>query len=617
MDYLNQNLKKMQVSNKTVYKVLIDLLSEVDKNNYRSKTKYRIIETKDCRRTIEICYNNGLEKARLNSVYNSEREAIRWSERYNSITHLTSLIMFGYGNGIIYNQIKKKLDLSARVFIYEPDRELFLFLMTNFDMSDILNDKRVTFYIEGINSENLYIDLCDEVNWSMLPTQLVCFHPMYNEIYKKSFESFELIIDQYKYALELGKNTSLYCSKEYTINIIKNLEFVKKSNYVTELIDKIDKCVPVIIVSAGPSLDKNILELKKARKKAFILATDTAVRYLVKEDVWFDAIVTIDGSKPEAYLNGEECNDKCLFVIPDSNNEILKKNNGRKIWMNGSGLLENLYCKYGLEFPKYESGGSVATAAFWIAKVLKVHTIILVGQDLAYEGENTHAGKTIDIPNIDNKNDIYVDGIYETKVKTRWDWLRYKQWFENVIVQLENNVEVIDATEGGAKIEGTKIMKLSEAIDNKCKNKFDFSAILDNIVPTFSSEKYKKIYSDMRYILYQFDTILNASDQGVKITQKVMSIIKINHVDSDKLSFYLQYIKDLQRNIQKQEIYILLDEYISADVEERIFAANRRYNDENIRLYENMKSNKILFEALIKAVKELKPFMIEVLAKSK
>ena len=55
----------------------------------------------------------------------------------------------------------------------------------------------------------------------------------------------------------------------------------------------------IILVSAGPSLNKNIMELKKAKNKAFIVATDTAVKPLLKAGIEPDLMVMVDGEKPK------------------------------------------------------------------------------------------------------------------------------------------------------------------------------------------------------------------------------------------------------------------------------------------------------------------------------
>ena len=43
--------------------------------------------------------------------------------------------------------------------------------------------------------------------------------------------------------------------------------------------------IPAILVSAGPSLDKNISELKKAQGKAFIVVVDAALRTVLRAGV--------------------------------------------------------------------------------------------------------------------------------------------------------------------------------------------------------------------------------------------------------------------------------------------------------------------------------------------
>ena len=62
----------------------------------------------------------------------------------------------------------------------------------------------------------------------------------------------------------------------------------------------------------------------------------------------------------------------------------------------------------------------------------------------------------------------------------------------------------------------------------------------------------------------------------------------------------------LKEKITDKKIYILLDEYISEDVAV-IFKKNKQiYNSEVEELLDNIKSNKILFEALINASNKLK-----------
>ncbi|MBS5364492.1 MAG: motility associated factor glycosyltransferase family protein [Clostridium sp.] len=463
----------------------------------------------------------------------------------------------------------------------------------------------VFLYVEGINSKNLFMDLCNNISWSMLSSQILCYHTGYKKLYHEKYTDFNLIIDKYKYALKISQNTSLKYAKKFSVNILKNIHFIKKSNYIGELIGKIPKNIPVIIISAGPSLEKNICELKKARNKALILATDTAVDYLQKKDIKFDAIVTIDGDKKLERIGDEACKYLPMFTIPDAKNEFLEENEGRKIWISGAGYLECLYEKFNIKFPEYIAGGSVATAAFQIAKMIGSKTIILVGQDLAYSGKITHIGNVIDGYKSDGE-DLFVEGILEDKVRTRYDWLRYLQWFESAIEQLGDDQFVIDATEGGAKIHGAVEMKLSQAIDRYCKVHFDFDDFLSELNVTFTGDKYLEICKDIANISNELEDILRYSKIGVEITQDIIETLQIKKINDIEINRNLNEIDKLKEKITDKKIYILLDEYISEDVAV-IFKKNKQiYNSEVEELLDNIKSNKILFEALINASNKLK-----------
>ena len=53
-----------------------------------------------------------------------------------------------------------------------------------------------------------------------------------------------------------------------------------------------------IVVAAGPSLNKNIKELKRAKGKAFIIAVDTALKPLLREGIIPDMFFIVDAMKP-------------------------------------------------------------------------------------------------------------------------------------------------------------------------------------------------------------------------------------------------------------------------------------------------------------------------------
>ena len=600
MDCLWNNLKYIKKKNIYLYGVLRDYNLNNDENIAR---KFEIIEARDGKKIVQILNDDRI--IRLNSLYSPEKEAKEWAYKYKDIRKITSVILYGYGDGIFFSKIKNKIKDTTYIFWYEPDIELFNFCLQHFDMTQILSYNNLFLYIEGINSDDLFMDLCGNTNWTMIPSQIVCYHTGYKKLNKEKYEHFNLLMNEYRYAIQISKNTALKYSKKFSINILKNIHFIKSSNYIGELVGKVPENIPVIIVSAGPSLQKNVCELKKAWNRALILATDTAVNYLQCNNVKFDAIVTIDGDKHMEKIGDECCKELPMFTMPDAKNKFLEENNGRKIWITGSGYLDVLYQKYGFIFPKYVAGGSVATAAFQIAKMLRSKIIILVGQDLAYSGKITHAGNAID----KYKNDaeeIYIEGVLKDRVRTRYDWLRYLQWFENAIAQFHNGEIVVNATEGGARIHGAIEMTLSKAIAEYCNKYFDFNYFLSKLDVTFKNDNYFSICNDIVAIPNEIDEILNAANCGIESVQKIIEMIKEQKIEYVELKKYLNMIDIVKEKIKSKKIYFLLDEYISEDIVEILEKNNRIYNNEIEELLESVNNDKTLFGALINAANELK-----------
>ena len=87
------------------------------------------------------------------------------------------------------------------------------------------------------------------------------------------------------------------------------------------------------------------------------------------------------------------------------------------------------------------------------------------------------------MPEIDTKNNEWVEGNYEEKVPTRTDLQVFLNWYESTIRLYKGYVKdlrVINATEGGAKIEGTEVMTLKDAIEENCRKDVDIEKCLEH-----------------------------------------------------------------------------------------------------------------------------------------
>ena len=97
-------------------------------------------------------------------------------------------------------------------------------------------------------------------------------------------------------------------------------------------------------------------------------------------------------------------------------------------------------------------------------------TVILVGQDLAYTDDKSHADGTFreTMPKENTESMIRVKGNYQDTVPTLTNLKIYLEWFADYIkgAKERGNFRVINATEGGAYIEGTELMTLKMRLMN-------------------------------------------------------------------------------------------------------------------------------------------------------
>ena len=133
----------------------------------------------------------------------------------------------------------------------------------------------------------------------------------------------------------------------------------------------------------------------------------------------------------------------------------------------------------GYGFPVLPTGGSVSSIAFAMALYFGFRKIVFMGQDLALPVEN-HI-----LPELREHLAIMINTL---RAVARWKWKEStEQCFRRIsrcgitssglkkaIRDGGDRMRVIDATEGGAKIEGAENMKMSEVVAGECPAEFDF-----------------------------------------------------------------------------------------------------------------------------------------------
>lgn len=502
--------------------------SDVEALNDEMKKEFAIVSGVESIDDRKILYAIAEDKQyQLDSMYSNTWMLEKWYEYMKDTSLKRTYLLFGLGNGMYVRKLLcelNDLDCEYTIIVYEPGVSILKTSFYEFDYTDIISNKNVTLYISGISKYSFKDFMQSVVSFST--KYGMHWHEYTN--YGRMFEEEEAIfVDAIQVAIGAVNATRLVQERfgeAYYRNTFSNVKKMVNSKSVWSLVKKIPKDIPAIIVAAGPSLSKNIGLLKQAKNKCFMIATDSAVPALLKENIIPDAYVCVDGKKNPKHFIDERIKDIPAFVTPFTSIAALKDNQTLFFLSDGN---EHI-CKYMNEekifYTMLSTGGSVANDCYSLAVLLGITNIILVGQDLAYTGGKTHASNTVrENASINTDTLTYVKAVDGGMIESSMEFVLYKTWFEN---QIKNNklINLIDATEGGAYIEGTSIMRLEDAIEQYCKKNVNISEIISCTDDVFNCEQkigFKKYIKDIPNGLKELRSLAIKSKRNYEEMQKL------------------------------------------------------------------------------------------------
>lgn len=543
-----------------------------EKNILSLKKRYSyIVEKLDEKKDIDECgveYNNGTavlykiynnRRWNLNSKWNAQTAAEIYAERYN-IQLYGVYFVFGFSDGKYIRELARKLDDTNLMVVCIPDFTLFSITCRYFDLTDIFENERIIVYFSEMerNAEGLFRQL---VGYTRIKLLEFCILPGYDIVYHDECETFmDAVLECMRNEI-MNKETHLAFDRQIPQHMLYHtkhmLPYSNINQLKQELLTKDIEDIPAIIVSAGPSLDKNVHLLKEAKGKAFIIAVDASIRTVMQAGVQPDLLCSVDPNSPERFFSGLDLKDVCWACNQWTNMNLLDTYAEHILYFGSFGDTWNDILKQnlGYEFPNVVSGGSVSTEAFMIALQMGFKNIVLIGQDLAFTGGVSH---TKGIEDALGDNDSYiksrqiveVEGINGERLQTDYQMWFYKQWFEKVIRIYKDKIYVIDATEGGARIEGAEIKSLEEVIKTQCNKKLDVHKIEQKILPMFSVERQLSLLEQLKSlrekILCTEKTILDCIAEQKEIFEK----IKTEEITLQKVK-KLQKMALLNKTIEK------------------------------------------------------------------
>jgi hypothetical protein len=438
---------------------------------------------------VQITYNNeGYPICRLHEqntsfLITSEKplqEAKKWCSSL-SIKGTGAIFMYGSGFGYSLFEIFAKKQPHTLVVLFEENIYLFSAMLHYFDLEPIIKTQKISFLIGDIEHFRKAFDqLFFSVIFANCTAPVLAYTPIAQRNFKVQYQK----IHQFIFS-QLGLFI-FYIGNDHLDNLIglhnllANMKEIIQNPYISCLKDQY-KNVPAFIIANGPSLDKNIKQLHKIQDKGLIISTESAIIPLIKNNIKPDILTIIERTKNTYtyhFENNQYPEDISLICLGLVDKQVFPSFCGAKIplfrkqesineWLN----------RYVGDGSSIDAGANVSHLAFELALYLGADPIVFVGQDYAYGPDGvthskdalylTEKGKSVsDI--IKSKPIIYVESNEGTMIPSNQLWVDFRHGLEMKIAgHFRNNI--INATEGGAKIKGTKNELLANVIEKYCK----------------------------------------------------------------------------------------------------------------------------------------------------
>ncbi|MBP2033808.1 hypothetical protein J2Z42_002515 [Clostridium algifaecis] len=543
MNFYEENLK--------LFKNKIPILYETVENE---KSIFDV-ELESVNETFNYTVTKGDKKCFIHSVFDIREEMYQMFKKVDK--NVTTLIIFGLGCGYALNYIKDNFKSIQNILVIEPSLEIFKIFMKNVNVyNEVRQYANVTFIVNK-NAQStsglLFEYIKDKVSKPVSIVYNISCRTIFNDYYEHINRTVVDCIS--KTTINLA--TNVYFKKQWTYNPIKNLK--QKGILIDNLFNKF-KGKSAIIVSAGPSLNKNIHLLEYAQNKALIATVGTASKILESSNIKPHFRFAMDSQEGEKTIFENLKEDNSILVYSDRVYHEVAPLFNRKIRMilDLDYITRYIYIKSNIEFKTVKSGFSIANTALDVLIKLGFKNIIFLGQDMCYTEDRLYATGSwlkkdkLDVD--DGRKYIKTKDIYGNCVYTEEGFIGIKTIFENII-EYNPNINYINATEGGLGINGTKIKTFQQVLDEDLIDKYDYDAYFDDLFEkNIDNDDSDKIFNTIINLENEIDEMIKINDARIKGLKKIDRYLKkglgINKIEQETV-----YLNSYEENLRQIDSY--------------------------------------------------------------
>lgn len=577
-DMWNKNIEALSVTHPALAEKLSDYVGKVEKGMETLPDEgFECGTSIVADRKILFAVKDGAT-FQLDTLYDQAHLMEMWYSNTVQTTYQLKCIFFGLGNGMYVRKLFETGETTLKALVYEPGLTVFLETMQEFDLTDILSDKRLQLIVEGFAEEPINEYLYRFISYHDIKHSIYQAYPNYSNLMRDKVKEFDERIQLLLMGVRATRDVLGRYGKAQTRNSIVNTEYFIHSKSLYDFEKRLPKDIPVFIVASGPSLDKNGALLQGAKGKALIISADSAIPALLKKDVIPDLFVSTDAKKNCKHM-ADERSKEIPFIVE------LETSDGMTYTKTTDGFFINDLNPYVYRFlrsknivlPVFSTGGSVANTACAIAMAMGFKNIVLVGQDLAYTNNKTHSSDTVrGQMNVDiGTEGLYeIEGYYGDKVLTSSEFQLYRDWFEE---QIENHpeVNVYNATEGGAMIHGATNITLKEAIECFCNQDVNIQEIFANTKGLLDDSIKGEYREHIKSLPQKLEVQRKQIAGAVRDYDKMIELAHMGKINGSQMAKLLENTTKVAENLEKvPEMY-----YVMCYMQQELQAITENVND--------------------------------------
>ncbi|MFT3694226.1 MAG: DUF115 domain-containing protein [Kofleriaceae bacterium] len=326
--------------------------------------------------------------------------------------------------------------------------------------------------------------------------------------------------------MRIHRNTIAAFSRTWIDQAATNLPAVAKWPSAATL-DGAFANVPMVIVAPGPSLAKNIDQLKSLEGRAVLACFSHSLKPVVAAGLTPDVVITVDPQDVRYHFHGVDVSKMTLVNAVTCHPAMFELPAKRFVTCAANSAVDDWIFDGIREDARAPGGGSVATSTFSLALRWGCDPIVFVGLDLSFPNGEYYVKTSVDGdvsakvdadgvvkvdgwskgfqkmkaaggPEVARERAITLPGWHGGEVPSSFMFSMFHRWFVEKMREIEGvGLSVYNCTEGGSYIKGMDHRPLAEVLAS-FEEQYDVDAMLARAAESITYERAHQLAAHIR-----------------------------------------------------------------------------------------------------------------------